>query len=422
MQVRRCAPEHDDADRHHEVGDDGGHRDHGGQLAPAAEKEQKNEGHEQIEPHRGPRDPEARMHSAQYFGHRIAPLHGVDHAGGRGGVSSAGAAGADEGIGVQQDGEPIEIEGERQLSERRAVFERRPALVQVLRRHRAEECNLQHQIDHRAQRDRAEDCKGHAPPRIARLAGKVHRALEAVVAEDDAAGGNRGEDGGDVPDVPAAVNADAEILPMKAGAHQRHGGGRGHDQLEESDGAVGIGKDFHAPEIEQEIDHHQRSGNGQSGQGQLTLAIGSMHIQVMRPRPGPGTHVLHRCLGLHGDHRDDGDPGRPAGEETDHRAMRIVSVAHRAAGLRKHGAELGIGEGDEQNDHRADDPGVDGAGTGQLGGAPGTEKPSRSDDRTQTGEHQSDRSDFAANRTLIGHASFSLASTVAARRGSRHAN
>ena len=50
--------------------------------------------------------------------------------------------------------------------------------------------------------------------------------LEAVVAEDDAAGGNRGEDGGDIPDMPPAVDAHLEILPVKAGEHQRDGGGR----------------------------------------------------------------------------------------------------------------------------------------------------------------------------------------------------
>ena len=31
-----------------------------------------------------------------------------------------------------------------------------------------------------------------------------------------------------------------------------------HDQLDEGDGAVGLGKDFDAPEIEQEVHHHQR--------------------------------------------------------------------------------------------------------------------------------------------------------------------
>jgi hypothetical protein len=48
---------------------------------------------------------------------------------------------------------------------------------------------------------------------------------------------------------------------MEAGAHQRYGGGRRHDELEKGDGAVGIGKNFHAPEIEQKIDDHQHGGN-----------------------------------------------------------------------------------------------------------------------------------------------------------------
>ena len=79
--------------------------------------------------------------------------------------------------------------------------------------------------------------------------------------------------------------------------------------------------------------------------------------------------------------------------------------------------EFGIGEGDEQDDHRADDPGVNRARARQLGGPPGAEQPTRPDDGTQAGEHQSDGADFATNRTFIGHASFSLESTVTARRG-----
>ena len=58
-----------------------------------------------------------------------------------------------------------------------------------------------------------------------------------------------------------AVHAHLKILPMETGEHERHGGPGRHDQLEKGDGAVGVSKDFHAPEIDEEIDHHQNSGD-----------------------------------------------------------------------------------------------------------------------------------------------------------------
>ncbi len=177
----------------------------------------------------------------------------------------------------------------------------------------------------------------------------------------------------------------------------------GHDELEERDGAVGVREYLHAPEVHQEVDHHQHGGNPQARLAQFSLPIGGMHVQRMRPGPGPRAHVLHGGLGLHRDHRNDGDPRRPARHEAHQRAVRIVPVAHRAAGLRKHGAELRVGERDEQDDHGTDDPGVDRTGPGQLRGAPGAKQPTRADDGTQAGEHQRDGADVATDRTFIGH-------------------
>ena len=111
--------------------------------------------------------------------------------------------------------------------------------------------------------------------------------------------------------MPAAVDAHLKVFPMKACADQCDGGGRRYDELEEGDGAVGISKYLDAPEIEQEIDHDQDRRNGQTRTGQHALAVGRMDIQRVRPVTGPGTHVLHRRLGLHGNHRDDGDPSGP---------------------------------------------------------------------------------------------------------------
>ena len=129
VQIGRRAPKHHHADRHDQVGDDGGNRDHGGEFPPAAKEKQEDEGHQQVEPHRGPRYPEARVHPAQYLGYGGAALHGVNHAGRGRGVRSAGAAGADECIGVKQQSKPVQVQRQRQLRKRRAIFQRCPPLV-----------------------------------------------------------------------------------------------------------------------------------------------------------------------------------------------------------------------------------------------------------------------------------------------------
>jgi hypothetical protein len=85
--------------------------------------------------------------------------------------------------------------------------------------------------------------------------------LKAVVAEHDAAGGNRGEDGCQISHVLPAVHAHLKILPMETGEHERNGGPGRHDQLEKRDSAVGACKNLHAPEIDQEINHHQNGGD-----------------------------------------------------------------------------------------------------------------------------------------------------------------
>ena len=191
----------------------------------------------------------------------------------------------------------------------------------MFRRHGSEKGNLQHEVHHGAQRDRSEDGKGHAAAGIPRLAGQVYRALETVVAEYDAAGGDSGEDGRGIAHMPSAVNADLEVFPMEPRAHQGDGGGRRHDELEKGNGTVGVGENLHAPEIEQEIHHHQRGGYGEAGQRQLSLTIGGVNVEFMRPGPRPGTHVLHRRLGLDRNHGDNGNPGRPPGDESNQRAM-----------------------------------------------------------------------------------------------------
>jgi hypothetical protein len=69
-------------------------------------------------------------------------------------------------------------------------------------------------------------------------------------------------------------------------------------------------------------------------------------------------------------------------------------------------AELGEREGHEHDDHGADDPGVDGAGTGELRRTPRAEQPTRTDDRSESREHQRDRTHVAPNGLFLEHPRF----------------
>ncbi len=83
------------------------------------------------------------------------------------------------------------------------------------------------------------------------------------------------------------MRADVKILRMKAAAHQGDGRCRRYDEFEECDGAVGVREYLHAPEVHQEIDHHQHGGNPQSRLAQFSLPIGGVHVQGVRPGPWP---------------------------------------------------------------------------------------------------------------------------------------
>ena len=283
----RRTPQHDHTDRHHQVGNDGGHRNHGREFAPTSEKEQENERHQQVEPHRRTWNAVFRMDPAEHLGNRAVALHGIEHARGRRGIGAAGATGADECIRIKQQRQPIEIQGKGQLRERRTVFQRRPPLTQMIRRHGPQEGHLQHQVHHRTEGDGAENRERHAAAWIARLARQVHRILETVVAEYDAAGRDGRENRGQVADMGSAMYADMKVLRMKAAAHQGDRRGGGHNEFEERDGAIGVREYLHAPEVHQEIDHDQRGGNPQTRMTQFSLAIGGVHVQGMRPVPGP---------------------------------------------------------------------------------------------------------------------------------------
>ena len=250
------------------------------------------------------------MNAAEDLRHGAVALHAVNHARGGGHIGGAGAAGADEGVEVQQQHQPVQAQRHRQLGEGRAEVQTLPAVGQVRRRQRADEGHLQRHVDHRRQQDGTHHAEGHALARVAGLAGQVDRALEAVEAEHDAAGGHRRHDAGPAKRGKAAGGVAAQIAGMEAAVDQCAHGQRRHDHFEDGDGAVGLGEQAHAPVVEHEVDDDQQRGKHQAGRGQL--AVGK---QMLGPGVRPGAHVLHRGLGLDRDHRDNGDPVGPAGDE-----------------------------------------------------------------------------------------------------------
>ena len=83
--------------------------------------------------------------------------------------------------------------------------------------------------------------------------------------------------------------------------------------------------------------------------------------------------------------------------------MRILAVAHHAAGFGKHRAEFGIGQRDRRDHDGADHPGPDRIRSGQPRSAPRAEQPARTDDRAEARQHQGKRADFAADGIGLGH-------------------
>jgi len=67
-----------------------------------------------------------------------------------------------------------------------------------------------------------------------------------------------------------------------------------------------------------------------SRHGQLALPVGGVQVQLLRPGPGPGLMYSPTPRPLRVS-RDDGNPGRQAGDEPHQRPVGVVAVATGAA-------------------------------------------------------------------------------------------
>ena len=123
----------------------------------------------------------------------------VGHPRGHRRVDQPGVGRRDDGVDVQQLGQPAEADERgdgRERAERVGEGERVPAvrLREVLRAHRADERDLQQDVDDAGDEHRADDRDRDVALRVAALAGELDALPESEIGEHDAAGRDRGED------------------------------------------------------------------------------------------------------------------------------------------------------------------------------------------------------------------------------------
>jgi hypothetical protein len=103
------------------------------------------------------------------------------------------------GVAVEDDGQPHGSQQQGDLGQRaRIVGERevRPTVLEQIGRQSADESGLQEDVDEAGDEDRSDDGEGHVLLRVRRLTCELHALPEAEVGEDDARGGQGGEDRG----------------------------------------------------------------------------------------------------------------------------------------------------------------------------------------------------------------------------------
>ena len=193
------------------------------------------------------------------------------------GVDQTGVAGGDDGIDVEQDGEPTEAERRCQGSERAEVVgegEIRPSsgLVQGSGIESADEGDLEKDVDQSGEQHRTDNGDRHVATRVVGLAGELDALTEAEVGEHDAARGDGGED---------AVHAGgreavgAEVRPVERRDEEGHDHEEDDEQLPAHERVVDPGEPAHA-EVVHEHEHRHQDDSGaiaEGGQGVHGLAV-----------------------------------------------------------------------------------------------------------------------------------------------------
>nr|WP_246096939.1 hypothetical protein [Streptomyces botrytidirepellens] len=216
--------------------------------------------------------------------------------------------------------------------------------------------------------------RGDVAPWVARLTAVVEDLAGAEVAEGDATDGQGVDDATGSGGEEAAVGVE---VPSLEGGEQQDEGGDGNHHLPHRHPRVDLGQQPDPEEVEHE--EHQQEGDAaqDSGRpvedGRSAVDPDQMELRVA------ATEVRQDGLGLDGRKTDGADPVAPARHPPRERAVGEGGVADDAAGTGEERAQLDPGQGDDDEEDRADDPGEDGGGTGHGGRGEDGEQPARAD-------------------------------------------
>ena len=163
-------------------------------------------------------------------------------------------------------------------------------------------------------------------------------------------------------------------LPLCQWVSQHDDGENRDRDLPPRDDVVDPGEDAHGQEVDRDEDRHQHDGQHEADPGDVARR------GVVDAGPEVGG-VLHEREALDRRDRHGLDVGEEPEPDAGHAAEREVREPGRSAGDRVHRAELGVSQGQDDNDDADDDPGHDGGAAHRLRGVQGAEQPARADDR-----------------------------------------
>jgi hypothetical protein len=173
---------------------------------------------------------------------------------------------------------------------------------QRARLQRADEHDLQQDVDHRAHEDCDDDRPRQVPLRVLDLAGELVGLLEAEIGEHDAGRGDRREHGLGSERQEAAVRV--EVAAVEVGEQQDDRQHRDRD-LPPGDGGVDLVEQAHGQEVDPREERHQGDAEPESGPGDLACR----RVEDAVPVVG---EVLHHGEALDRRHRDRLHPGEEA--------------------------------------------------------------------------------------------------------------
>ena len=311
---------------------------------------------------------------------REIPVAGqaVTHPRGRRLVHQPGAEGGDEGVEPQQHSQPAQPDDARQAGERpngdgAGGRDGRPAprTADQVVRDRADERQLQQEVDGDTDAGGGEDGQRQVPLRVLDLTRELVGLLEAEVGEHDARRGDGGEQGLDPVRHEAAARAQVVGLELE---RQDDDGEHRDGDLPPRDARVDLGEQAHGQEVDRREDRQQDDGHGEAEPGDVARGRVVQAVPVVRA-------VLHDRKALDRCDRDRLEPGEEAERDARDTAEGEVREPRGPAGHWVHPAQLGVHEREDDDDDAGDDPAQQGGGAGGLSGEERAEEPAGADDR-----------------------------------------